>query len=295
MSCTSYCTISYDLLPTSYQERNDAVARHTAHEYSSRIASLTDRLPQHPPSRPRSASIEQDILRTLNESPLPSNGQRQFLEDVTLPEQSIHHNAHEKGKQRTENDVDSVMVKTEADGPSSRKRKLDEIEEIHSDAPSSVAVPAKKKVGRQKKVPTGDEGPKAPRKRGPRKTKTTPVTGSKLPSEEPQHPQHPQPHSYQNRLSPSIAGSVGFSVDVTPIPSTPSSPTLTVISNMVYGPGFWPLDEPVPSLKKSKKLEPSQAARRVVALEESQRRVWLNIARKDVVRVCNFQFLLHSL
>ena len=287
--CTCHGLISCDFLLTLHQERNDAVARYTAYDYSTRIASLTDRLPQQTPQRPRSASIEQDILRTLNESPLPSNGHRQFPEDVSVPEHPMHHNARGKGKRRTEGDVDSVMVKTEVDGASlSRKRKVDEIEEMNSDAPSSVAVPAKKKSGKQKKVPTGEEGPKAPRKRGPRKTKTTPATSSKLPSEEPQHPQHPITHPHPNRLSPSIAGSVGFSLDATPIPSTPSSPTLTAISSLGYGPGFWPLEEPVPSLKRSKKLEPSQAAKRIVTLEESQRRVWLSIARKDVVRVCSF-------
>ncbi|KAF8527985.1 SNF2 family N-terminal domain-containing protein [Hysterangium stoloniferum] len=53
-------------------------------------------------------------------------------------------------------------------------------------------------------------------------------------------------------------------------------------------PGFWPLDELIPSLKKPKKLDQAQAAKRVMALEESQRRVWLNIARKDVVRVYKY-------
>ena len=261
------------------------MARYTTHDYSARIASLADRLPQLP-HRPRSASIEQDILRTLHDSPPPSNG-HQFAEDVHLPEHLMRN--HGKGKRRAESDVDSVMVKTEIDGfSSSRKRKLDDMDDPNSDAPSSIAIPAKRRGGRQKKVATGEDGVKPPRKRGPRKSKatTTPATGSKLPSEEPQHPQLHLPHPHQNRLSPSIAGSVGFSLDATPIPSTPPSPTLTVISSLGLGPGFWPLDESLPSLKRPKILEPSQAAKRIVALEESQRRVWLNIARKDVVRVC---------
>lgn len=268
------------------QERNDAVARYTSHDYSARIASLTDRFPQ-PPQRPRSASIEQDILRTLHDSPPPPNGHRQVAEDVNPPDHPMNHLSGEKGKQRAESDVESVMVKADPDGfSSSRKRKVDDIEDLHSDAPSSIVVPAKKKAGRQKKIPTGEEGIKAPRKRGPRKKPTTiPATSSKLPSEEPQQAPLHLPHTHQNRLSPSITGSAGFSLDATPIPSTPSSPTLTAISSLGFGPSFWPLDETVPYLKRPKQLDPSQASKRVMALEESQRRVWINIARKDVVRV----------
>lgn len=180
------------------------------------------------------------------------------------------------------------MVKTELDGiPLSRKRKLDDTEELISDAPSSVAPPAKKKGGRQKKVGTGDDAAKPPRKRGPRKPKTTTPSGpnSKLPSEEPQplYRQLPQ-QPYLNRSSPHeppLTGSIVFSLDATPVPSAPPSPTLTSAT----GP-FWPLDDPIPPLKKPKRIDQGQAAKRVVALEEAQRRVWLNIARKDIVRVC---------
>ncbi|KIJ23808.1 hypothetical protein M422DRAFT_786064 [Sphaerobolus stellatus SS14] len=161
-----------------------------------------------------------------------------------------------------------------------------------SDAASSVVAPPKKKGGRQKKVVQGDENAKPPRKRGPRKSKgaTASAAGSKLPSEEPQQSNIPVPSLLQaNRATPSVAGSIiGVSHDVTPLPSTPSSPALTAVTIQGTVPGFWPLNEPIPPLKKPKKLDHAQAAKRVFALEEAQRRVWHNIARKDVVRVYKY-------
>ncbi|KAF8584484.1 hypothetical protein K439DRAFT_1566811 [Ramaria rubella] len=269
------------------RERNAAVARYAAHDYTARITSLSDRLP--PPHRPSSTSIEQDILGTLHDSPPASNG-HQFLEDPNYPEVQLR--ARAKGKRRADSDTESVMVKTEVDGfSSSRKRKLEDNEDLISDTPSSIVLPAKKKGIRGRKVPTGDDSVKPPRKRAPRKPKGSATAGSnsKLPSEEPQQLHHQGPPTFPlSRLSPSIAGSVGLSLDATPVPSAPPSPTLTAVSSLGFGPGFWPLDESIPPLKKPKKMEHTQAIKRVVALEEAQRRVWLTIARKDVVRAYKY-------
>ncbi|KIJ45642.1 hypothetical protein M422DRAFT_46685 [Sphaerobolus stellatus SS14] len=265
------------------RETNTELARRFAHEYQARLAPPTEQVP--PPRRPRSASIDRDILRTLNDTPPPTNG-HSYPEDTPVP----HHTSQGKGKRRADDDAASVRVKTENEQPQlTRKRKVDEVEDFMSDAASSVVVPPKKKGGRQKKVVQGDENAKPPRKRGPRKSKgaTASAAGSKLPSEEPQQSNIPVPSLLQaNRATPSVAGSIiGVSHDVTPLPSTPSSPALTAVTIQGTVPGFWPLNEPIPPLKKPKKLDHAQAAKRVFALEEAQRRVWHNIARKDVVRV----------
>ena len=49
--------------------------------------------------------------------------------------------------------------------------------------------------------------------------------------------------------------------------------------------GFYHLDEPIPEPKKGKKVDQLVLARRLVALEDSQRKIWLSIARKDIPKV----------
>ncbi|KAF8330420.1 P-loop containing nucleoside triphosphate hydrolase protein [Cantharellus anzutake] len=52
--------------------------------------------------------------------------------------------------------------------------------------------------------------------------------------------------------------------------------------------GFYHLDEQIPEPKKGKKADHLVLARRLVALEDAQRKVWLNIARKDIPKVYRF-------
>jgi chromatin-remodeling ATPase INO80 len=60
--------------------------------------------------------------------------------------------------------------------------------------------------------------------------------------------------------------------------ASPESPMLA---------GFYNIGEPIPDLKKGKKVDQLVLARRLVALEEAQRKVWLNIARRDIPKVRN--------
>lgn len=76
----------------------------------------------------------------------------------------------------------------------------------------------------------------------------------------------------------SAAGSVAG--DATPSASRPPSPALTATSTVVYE-----LDEVVPPLKRAKKVDDSGMAKRLKSLEEAQRKVWTNIARRDVAKV----------
>jgi chromatin-remodeling ATPase INO80 len=74
---------------------------------------------------------------------------------------------------------------------------------------------------------------------------------------------------------PSLSG------DVTPtiLPSRPASP-LAITSTFVYE-----LGEDIPPLKKAKKMDENAMIKRVKALEETQRKVWTNIARRDITKV----------
>jgi chromatin-remodeling ATPase INO80 len=67
--------------------------------------------------------------------------------------------------------------------------------------------------------------------------------------------------------------------DVTPSVSRPASPTPTVTS-VVYD-----LDESVPPMKKAKKMDDNTIVKRVKALEDAQKKVWTNIARREAAKV----------
>ena len=78
----------------------------------------------------------------------------------------------------------------------------------------------------------------------------------------------------QGRPSPS-----SLMGDLTPAVSRPTSPSLTQ-TPMVYE-----LDEPIPPMKKAKKVDDNAMMKRIKSLEEAQRKVWTNIARRDVAKV----------
>ena len=90
------------------------------------------------------------------------------------------------------------------------------------------------------------------------------------------------PPQTQELLGIAGTGSTSASVagDVTPSASRPASPALTSISATVYE-----LDEPIPALRKAKKVDDTVMMKRVRNLEEAQRKVWTNIARRDVPKV----------
>jgi len=68
--------------------------------------------------------------------------------------------------------------------------------------------------------------------------------------------------------------------DITPNGSRPPSPTLTATSATVFE-----MDMVIPPLKKAKKVVEATMLKRIKALEESQRKVWKNIARKEIPKV----------
>lgn len=77
-------------------------------------------------------------------------------------------------------------------------------------------------------------------------------------------------------------GSAAASVsgDATPAGSRPASPAPTNMSSTMYE-----LDEVIPPLRKARKIDDSAMVKRLKTLEEAQRKVWMNIARRDVAKV----------
>lgn len=72
--------------------------------------------------------------------------------------------------------------------------------------------------------------------------------------------------------APSVAG------DLTPMHSAPPSPSLS--STLIIEIGDVP-----PPMKRAKKVDDQIMYKRIMGLEEAQRKVWLNIARRDVPKV----------
>ncbi|KAF9569693.1 hypothetical protein CPC08DRAFT_652613 [Agrocybe pediades] len=73
--------------------------------------------------------------------------------------------------------------------------------------------------------------------------------------------------------------------DVTPAASRPGSPT-PANTTMVYE-----LDELIPPMKRAKKIDDAAMVKRIKSLEETQRKVWTNIARRDIAKVYKYHAL----
>ena len=91
-------------------------------------------------------------------------------------------------------------------------------------------------------------------------------------------PRKKDPFSYLQQDMGQSSAAVSVAGDVTPTPSGPPSPALS--ATLIYEVG-----ENVPSMKKAKKVDEQVMAKRIMGLEESQKKVWLYIARRDVGKV----------
>jgi len=167
----------------------------------------------------------------------------------------------------------NIPTKKERPGPPNKKRKIaksvlditDDLERsiggdyLSASVPSKLLGPSTKGKGKQRELSHDSFSmtPKPTRKRaGPRK-----------------------------KLGPDLeilglgSGPGSAAGDVTPALSRPTSPVPTV-STIVYE-----LDEPIPPLKRAKKIDDHAMLKRIKSLEETQRKVWTNIARRDVAKV----------
>ncbi|KAF7303328.1 SNF2 family helicase ATPase [Mycena kentingensis (nom. inval.)] len=72
--------------------------------------------------------------------------------------------------------------------------------------------------------------------------------------------------------------------DVTPALSRPPSPPSVA-------PFYFELNESIPPIKKAKKVDDGVMMKRIKTLEESQRKVWTSIARREVAKVYKYHIL----
>ncbi|KAF9456537.1 SNF2 family N-terminal domain-containing protein [Collybia nuda] len=212
--------------------------------------------------------------------------ERSILEDSYDASEPQIVSRSKKGKEankRVASDTNSdfdLPGHNEQSGPAHKKRKLLKIpsnsaeDDILSIGEVTITPPTVLKLSKGKgKVKqlqreASYEGPsvtpKPLRKKGPRKKLgLAPEIESELVASHP----------------PSASGDAASSL------SRPPSPT-TTISTIVYE-----LHEHIPLLKKAKKVDDNAMLKRVKVLEEAQRKVWTNIARRDISKVYKYHTL----
>lgn len=173
-----------------------------------------------------------------------------------------------------------VASRKDKSGHTSKKRRVekdaadmaDELERSVTGEPSissSKPVLSAKAKGKAKLGPLREGSPDSISTATPNKPKKKPGPKKKL----------DLPEGLGDHLGVG-SGPASVSGDVTPSASRAPSPTLTSTSNIVYE-----LEDTIPPLKRAKKVDDSAMLKRVKTLEEQQRKVWTNIARRDVQKV----------
>jgi len=155
-------------------------------------------------------------------------------------------------------------VSTKVKQPAAKKRKTGETGAM--DVVTSLRASAGKRKGKQgtrEGSADSTSGVKQPRRRGKKKLEAG---------------------TLQNPDLLSVAPSLSAGGDLTPGTSRPSSPALTAMSDRLNATVF-ELDEHVPQLKKAKKVDDATMLKRVRGLEETQKKVWTTIARRDIPKV----------
>ncbi|KIK71158.1 hypothetical protein GYMLUDRAFT_317892 [Collybiopsis luxurians FD-317 M1] len=269
----------------SLKERTQHSAQRMSHYYSGKIS----RFPPHPPSPlPPPPQHFDDYQYSSEPSDYPLHAYDAHYDD-SLQEYEMdapppHPRKGRAGEKRpaahlAADGIDEYNHPPPPSRHATKKRKLDSgaVDVVVDDGGTLVdpsmlePLPPSAKIVRGKMVPfmpAPREGSletviKPPRKRpGPKKKvpiSLAPDVGQEIPS-----------------IPPSIAG------DITPSISRASSPA-PVNTGVIFE-----LGEVIPPLKKAKKMDDATMLKRVKALEEAQRKVWTNIARRDVVKVYKY-------
>jgi chromatin-remodeling ATPase INO80 len=282
---------------------------------SGQYAAVLERIPVFVPPPVRESqpqSVEDELLSTLRQ---PSPGQDLRDADDSPATQRFH--AQENGAEDAARELEESVLG--ASTPSKVKRKAVENKKqyIASDASSSdLDVPAARDQGRankrrklgkdsditadlersiaedqrsvasaqdtQKPTPGTKTKSKAKGKLGAREQSVDSVSATPKASRK-----RPGLRRKLDAIAPQTLETLGLGSappsvagDLTPGGSHPPSPTLTATSGTVFD-----MDMAIPPLKKAKKVDDATMLKRIKVLEESQRKVWKNIARKEIPKV----------
>jgi len=175
--------------------------------------------------------------------------------------------AKKRSAEQVLSDASSEMepVSTRPKQPAAKRRKTGETGAVDVVTSLRASAAGKKKGKQATREGSMDStsGAKQPRRRGKKKLEAG---------------------ALQNPDLLSIAPSLSAGGDLTPATSRPSSPALTPMSDKL-GATVFELGEHVPQLKKAKKVDEATMLKRVRALEETQKKVWTTIARRDIPKV----------
>ncbi|CAK5264971.1 unnamed protein product [Mycena citricolor] len=282
---------------TSVLERNSSVARSVSHYYSTKMSkapAMAVRSPGHAEESSRALSPASDHSYTMDNyayDPPPEvygDGyrDREYTSSVReiprLPPPPVPV-APNKGKAKRQSKV-KAETPAGAAAPPERpaKRRKVAAARVEEPLPTSDAMDETNVEW----VPTPQ--PPFP-SRATEKAREEPaqsissISAAKAPRKKPGPKKKgfgPELEMQRASLAPSVAS------DVTPALSRPSSRPSS--PGPIANPYYFELDEQIPPLKKAKKVDDSVMIKRLRTLEETQRKVWTNIARKDVAKVYKY-------
>ena len=187
------------------------------------------------------------------------------LQDYPLPKQrSEIDDSRKRSVPGPGSDLESEMDNSKtADAPATKKRRLN----------NAISNGVDLSTAQESKISSKTKG-KSKQEMSPDSVSVTPKPGRKKPGPKKKVGLALELDNEQGRPSPS-----SFMGDVTPAVSRPTSPALA------HTPMVYELDEIIPPMKKAKKVDDNAMIKRIKSLEEAQRKVWTNIARRDVAKV----------
>jgi chromatin-remodeling ATPase INO80 len=291
---------------TSSQESNIALIS----ALSGRYAAVLDRIPKFvPPPVREPQSVEDELLSTLRQaspghdfrdadnSPATQrfHAQENGAEDAAreLEESVLGPSTPSKGKRKTveskkqsfasdASSSDLDVPTTRDQGRANKRRKLGKDSDITADLERSIAEDQRSVASAQdaqKSTPSTKAKSKGKGKLGIREQSVDNVSATSKTSRK-----RPSARRKLDAIAPQTLETLGLGSappsvagDLTPGGSRPPSPTLTATSATVFE-----MDMVIPPLKKAKKVDDATMLKRIKALEETQRKVWKNIARREV-------------
>jgi len=196
--------------------------------------------------------------------------ERTVLQDYPSKQRSKVDDSRKRSVPGPGSDLESEMdnFKT-SDTPANKKRRLD----------NTISNGVDLSTAQESKISSKTKG-KGKKEMSPDSVSVTPKPGRKRPGPKKRVGLALELENEQGRPSPS-----SLMGDVTPAVSRPTSPALA------HTPMVYELDEIIPPMKKAKKVDDAAMIKRIKSLEEAQRKVWTNIARRDVAKVILFYLL----
>ncbi|KAI0307777.1 SNF2 family N-terminal domain-containing protein [Multifurca ochricompacta] len=286
---------------------------------SGRYAAVLEKIPVFVPQNvrePQPQSVEDELLSTLrqispgddrrddNRSPTMQrfHGQENGAEDAAreLEESVLGSSTPSKGKRKSgetkkhsyvasdpsSSDLDIPIARDQ--GRANKRRKLRKDSDITADLERSIAEDQRSVASAQdvqKPAPSVKAKRKGKARQGIREHSVDSVSATPKASRK-----RPAARRKLDAIAPQTLESLGLGSapasiagDLTPGGSRPPSPTLTATSATVFE-----MDTVIPPLKKAKKVDDATMLKRIKALEETQRKVWKNIARREIPKVYKY-------